>query len=65
MNDTNKNPMTEAELEDLVACYIHMEGYTDFRSIYIVMKQEYPGEFDHKLAVQVIRRVLREERESR
>ena len=57
-----KNQMTEAELEDLVACYINVEGYTDFRSIYIVMKQEYPGEFDHKLAMQVIRRVLIEER---
>ena len=57
-----KNPMTEAELEDLVACYINIEGYSDSRSIYIVMKQEYPGEFDHKLAMQVIRRVLKEER---
>lgn len=38
----SKNPMTEAELEDLVACYINVEGYTDFCSIYSVMKQEYP-----------------------
>ena len=58
-----KNPMTEAELEDLVACYINVEGYTDFRSIYSVMKQEYPGEFDHKMALQVIRKVLKEVRE--
>jgi hypothetical protein len=59
----SKNPMTEAELEDLVACYINIEGYTDFRSIYSVMKQEYPGEFDTKMAMQIIRRVLKEERE--
>lgn len=57
-----KNQMTEADLEDLVACYVNIEGYTDFRSIFIVMKQEYPGEFDHKMAMAAIRKVLKEER---
>ena len=57
--------MTESELEDLVACYINVEGYTDFRSIYIVMKQEYPGEYDPKMAMQVIHKVLKEIRGSR
>ena len=60
-----KNLMTESELEDLVACYINVEGYTDFRSIYIVMKQEYPGEYDPKMAMQVIHKVLKEIRGSR
>lgn len=55
-----KYPITEAELENLVACYINVEGYTDFRSIYSVMKQEYPGEFDHKKAMQVIKKEDRE-----
>ena len=54
--------MTEAELENLVACYIHVEGYTDLRSIYIAMSQDYPGQFDRKTAFAVISRVLKEER---
>lgn len=54
--------MTKEELEDLVACYINVEGYTDLRSIYIVMKQEYPGEFDHKTAIRIIGKILKEER---
>lgn len=54
--------MTKEELEDLAACYIHAEGYTDLRSIYDVMRQEYPGEIDSKLALEVIRKVLKEER---
>jgi hypothetical protein len=56
------NMMTEAELENLVACYIHVEGYTDLRSIYIAMSQDYPGQFDRKIAFAVISRVLKEER---
>ena len=55
--------MTETELENLVGCYIHVEGYNDLRSILQVMSQEYPGEFDRKQALQVIRRVLKEERD--
>ena len=54
--------MTQKELENLVGCYIHLEGYTDLRSIYYVMRREYLGEFDMKLALDAIRRVLREER---
>lgn len=54
-----KEMMTEAELENLVHCYINVEGYTDLRSIYDMMSQEYPGEFDRKVALQVIRRVLK------
>ena len=58
-----KELTTEAELENLAGCYIHVEGYNDLRSILQVMTQEYPGEFDRKLALQVIRRVLKEERD--
>lgn len=54
--------MNEAELENLVGCYITVEGYTDLRFIFNIMCQEYPGEFDKKTALQVIRRVLREEK---
>ena len=54
--------MTKEELEDLVACYIKVEGYTDLRAIYYVMRQEYPGEFDSKEALSAIRKVLKEER---
>lgn len=54
--------MTESELENLVSCYINVEGYTDSRSIYNVMKQEYPGEFDPKMAMKVIRDTLKQER---
>ena len=54
--------MTKEELEDLVACYINVEGYTDLRSIYYVMRQEYPGEVDSKEALAAIRKVLKEER---
>lgn len=53
--------MTESELENLVACYIHVEGYTDLRSIYNVMNQEYPGQFDRKTALTAIRKILKEE----
>ena len=53
--------MSEAELKNLVACYIHIEGYTDIRSIYNVMSQEYPGQFDRKTALRVISRTLKEE----
>lgn len=56
--------MTESELENLAACYIHVEGYTDLRSIYNVMNQEYSGQFDRKLALAIIRKVLKEERNS-
>ena len=56
--------MTEAELENLAGCYISVEGYTDLRSIFHIMCQEYPGAFDRKLALQVIRRVLKEERDN-
>ena len=49
-------------LENLVGCYIHLEGYTDLRSIYNVLCQEYPGEFDRKQALETIRKVLKEER---
>lgn len=55
--------MTESELENLAVCYIHVEGYTDLRSIYNVMNQEYPGQFDRKVALTTIRKVLKEERE--
>ena len=58
-----KEMMTKSELENLVTCYIHVEGYTNLRSIYYMMLQEYPGEFDKKLALQVIRKVLKEERD--
>jgi hypothetical protein len=53
--------MTEQEIESLVRCYIHIEGYNDLRSIYYVMRREYPGEFDRKTALQAIRNVLKEE----
>ncbi len=55
--------MTESELEDLAACYIHVEGYTDIRSILNVMSQEYPGQFDPKTALRVISKTLKEEYE--
>ena len=54
--------MTESELENLAACYIHVEGYTDLRSIYNVMNQEYSGQFDRIVALAIIRKVLKEER---
>ena len=54
--------MTESELENLVSCYINVEGYTDARPIFIVMKQEYPGEFDSKMAMKIIRETLSKER---
>lgn len=54
--------MTESELENLVACYIHVEGYTDLRSIYYAMNQEYPGQFDRKMALTAIRKILKEEK---
>ena len=55
--------MTQKELENLVGCYIHLEGYTDLRSIYIVLRREYPGAFDRKSALELIRKVLKEERD--
>jgi len=55
--------MTQNELENLVGCYIHLEGYTDLRSIYNVLRREYPGEFDRKPALELIRKVLKEERD--
>ena len=54
--------MTESELENLAACDIHVEGYTDLRSIYNVMNQEYSGQFDRIVALAIIRKVLKEER---
>ena len=51
--------MTSEELRQLTECYIHVEGYTDLRSIYIVMSREYPGEFERKQALQIIREELR------
>ena len=56
--------MTPDELRQLTACYIYVEGYTDLRSIYYVMSQEYPGEFERKQALQIIREVLKEEGQS-
>lgn len=53
--------MTSEELRQLAECYIHVEGYTDLRSIFTVMSQEYPGEFERKQALQIIREVLRKE----
>lgn len=52
--------MTQKEMENLVGCYIHLEGYTDLRSIFDMMQQEYPGEFDRKRALLTIHKVLRE-----
>ena len=54
--------MSPRELEKLVGSYIHVEGYTDLRSIYYLMLREYPGEFDRKQALQAISKVLKEER---
>lgn len=51
--------MTE-EIRNLVGCYIDVEGYDDLRSILSVMSQEYPQEFDRKLAIQIIRETLRD-----
>ena len=56
--------MTESELENLASCYIHVEGYTDLRSIYNVMNQEYSGQFDRKVALAITRKVLKEKRNS-
>ena len=53
--------MTPEELQNLADCYIAVEGYTDLRSIYYVMRQEYPGMFDGKKAIQAIRKALKEE----
>ena len=53
--------MTESELENLAACYIHVEGCKDLRSIYYTMNQEYPGQFDRKTALTAIRKILKEE----
>ena len=51
--------MTEEEIRDLVGCYIDVEGYDDLRSILSVMSQEYPQEFDRKLAIQIIRETFK------
>lgn len=53
--------MTDSELENLVFCYIHVEGYTDLRSIYYAMTQEYSGEFNRELALKIISRTIKEE----
>ena len=53
--------MNETELQDLVSCYINVEGYTDFRSIYNLLKQEYPGAFDPRMAMMLIRETLKRE----
>lgn len=53
--------MTESEIENLAACYIHVEGYKDLRSIYYTMNQEYPGQSDQKTALTAIRKILKEE----
>ena len=55
--------ITQKELENLVGCYIHLEGYTDLRSIYNIIRQEYPGEFDRKPTLEAIRKLLKEERD--
>ena len=47
--------MTQEELLNLAECYIAVEGYTDLRSILSVMSQEYPGKYDRKQALQIIR----------
>ena len=62
MIESMPKKMTAAELQNLVNCYIHVEGYTDFRSIYNILKQEYPDTFDHKMAFQVIIETLKQER---
>ena len=36
----NRNMMTQKEMENLVECYILLEGYTDLRSIFDMMQQE-------------------------
>ena len=54
--------MTKEELENLAACYIHAEGYTDLRSIYYAMNQEYPGQLDRKTTLTAIRDILKEEK---
>lgn len=53
--------MNETELQNLVSCFVNVEGYTDFRSIYSLLKQEYPGAFDPKMAMQLIRDALKRE----
>ena len=55
--------MTQKELENLVGCYIRLESYTDLRSIYNVLRKEYPGEFDKSQALLTLRKVLKEERD--
>lgn len=52
--------MTKTDLENLVACYIHVEGYTDLRSIYNVMVQEYQGNQPFKSLI--INKTIKEER---
>ena len=58
-SEKTNDMMTEEEIRDLVGCYIDVEGYDDLRSILSVMSQEYPQEFDRKLAIQIIRETLR------
>ena len=57
--------MTATELTDLARCYVLIEGYTDIKSIYGVMCQEYPGAFDRKQALLVICKVLKGEKNER
>ena len=51
--------MTPKELQNLAECYIVVEGYTDLRSILSVMSQEYPGKYDRKQAIRIIREALK------
>ena len=51
--------MTPKELLNLAECYIVVEGYTDLRSVLSVMSQEYPGKYDRKQAIRIIREALK------
>ena len=61
LNSNDMDKMTKEELKGLTKDYIYIEGYTDLRSILIVMKQEYPDQFDRKEAILAIREALKEE----
>lgn len=61
LNSYDMDKMTKEELKGLTKDYIYIEGYTDLRSILIVMKQEYPDQFDRKEAILAIREALKEE----
>ena len=51
-----------AALAGMVSCSGSIPA--DLRSIYSILCQEYPDEFDKKTALEIIRKVLKEERES-